>query len=291
MSEKASWKFEEGDEIVPGRFALKKLGGGKRYEAYLGWDDKLFSQVVIKVLRPDQAEEEKAVRDLEREANVIARLSHPMLVRSFDAMLGGERPHIVLEFFEGPTLRKLIKGYGPLQIEQVVPLATKLFGVLHYIASESLVHLDVKPGNIVMEAPPKLIDLSVARTLDVAAKLTKRVGTRAYMAPEQCKPGKHGTVGPPADVWGAGVTLYEAVTGQRAFPSSREDGDNYPQVSEDLPPFPKDTPGAVEEMIRACVDKDPARRPAAAEVAAGFEPLLGHIPERPRLRRARPRLR
>jgi eukaryotic-like serine/threonine-protein kinase len=294
VGEKAGWGFAEGDEIVPGRFALKKLGGGKRYEAYLAWDEKLFSQVVVKVLRPDRAQDESAVGDLGREADALERLKHPMLVRGFDAVLKGPRPHIVLEFFEGPTLRKLIKGYGPLQLEQVVPLAVKVCGALHYMASEEMVHLDVKPGNIVMEAPPKLIDLSVARTTEAAAKLRKRVGTRSYMSPEQCRAGEGGRIGPPSDVWGAGATLYEAITGTRAFPSTAENGtddDSYPQLTEDPPPFPARTPAAVAELVMSCLQKDPDRRPSAAEVARGFEPLLSEIPDQPRLRRGRPKLR
>lgn len=292
---KASWEFDDGDEIVPGRYALGRLGGGKRYEVYLAWDDKLFSQVVVKIVRPDQTGNDKSVRDLKREADTVDNLAHPMLVRSFGVSLNGERPHLVLEHIEGPTLRRLIKGYGPLPLEQLVPLAVQVCGALHYMSTESIVHLDVKPSNVVMSSPPKLIDLSVARTHDAARKLTQRVGTRSYMAPEQCEPGPD-RIGPWTDVWGAGVTFYEAVAGTRPFHADKEaDTEDraraFPQLVEGPPPFPKGTPAAIEELILACLDKDPSSRPEAAEVARGFEPLLGSIPERPRLRRGRPKLR
>ncbi|MDQ3987489.1 MAG: serine/threonine protein kinase [Actinomycetota bacterium] len=292
---KASWEFEEGDEIVPGRYALRRLGGGKRYEVYLAWDDKLFSQVVVKVVRPDQIGNDKSVQDLRREADTVGGLAHPMLVRSFGVSLQDDRPHLVLEHIEGPTLRRLIKGYGPLPLEQLVPLAVQVCGALHYMATESIVHLDVKPSNVVMSSPPKLIDLSVARTHDAAKKLTQRVGTRSYMAPEQCEPGPN-RIGTWTDVWGAGVTFYEAVTGTRAFHADKEaDTEDkaraFPQLVEDPPAFPKETPGPIAELILACLDKDPRSRPQAAEVARGFEPLLAAIPERPRLRRGRPKLR
>ena len=290
MSEKAGWGFDEGDEIQPGRYVLDKLGGGKRYEVYIAWDDKLFSQVVAKLVRPDQVEDPRALSDLTREFDTISGLSHPMLVRSFGLVADGRTPHLVLEHFEGPTLRRLVKGYGPLPLEQLVPLAIKVCGALHYMATESVVHLDVKPTNIVMEAPPKLIDLSVARPVDAARKLKKRVGTRKYMAPEQIDPGRMATIGPATDVWGAGVTLYEAAVGERPFSPPASD-DDFPQLDAEPNPPPKEIPPRAADLLVACLRKDPAERPSAAEVARGFEPLLEAIPERPRLRRTRPKLR
>ncbi|MDQ3956478.1 MAG: serine/threonine protein kinase [Actinomycetota bacterium] len=290
MSDKAGWSFSEGDEIVPGRYALEKLGGGKRYEAYLAWDEKLFSQVVIKIVRPDQTDDPRSAQDLHREASAVAHLSHPVIVRQFGVHLEGERPHLVLEHLEGPTLRKLIKNHGRLPLEQLVPLAVQVSGALHYMASEGFVHLDVKPSNIVMSAPPRLIDLSVARTLRAAATLNKRVGTRAYMSPEQVEFDKRGPIGPPADVWGLGVTLYEAATGARAFPAPKDRNVPLPQTTEAPPPWPKDTHPDVHEILGACLAKNAEDRPAVAEVARAFEPLLSGIPNRPRLRRRRPRM-
>ncbi|HUC06764.1 MAG TPA: hypothetical protein VMR96_01630, partial [Solirubrobacterales bacterium] len=102
MGEYASWGFEEGEEIAPGRAVLRTLGGGNRYEACLVWDDSLFALAVAKVLRPDQVEDEKALRDLGREVEVLESLSHPSLVRCFDAVLGGDHPHVLIEHLEGP---------------------------------------------------------------------------------------------------------------------------------------------------------------------------------------------
>src|ERR687896_432929 len=78
-----TWDFDEGDEIASGRTALQLLGGGHRYEAYLTWDDHLHSIVVAKLLRPHLADDEKALRDLAAEADLLARLDHPVLLRSF----------------------------------------------------------------------------------------------------------------------------------------------------------------------------------------------------------------
>ena len=111
----------------------------------------------------------------------------------------------MLEHLEGPTLDELLRRDGTLALEQLLPLALHVASALHYMAAEGVVHLDVKPSNVVMGAPPRLIDLSVARTLEQAAKLRSPIGTDAYMAPEQRAP--DGRLGPPTDVFGLAATL------------------------------------------------------------------------------------
>ena len=111
----------------------------------------------------------------------------------------------MLEHLEGPTLDELLRRDGTLALEQLLPLALHVASALHYMAAEGVVHLDVKPSNVVMGAPPRLIDLSVARTLAQAAKLRSPIGTDAYMAPEQRTP--DGRIGPPTDVFGLAATL------------------------------------------------------------------------------------
>ena len=95
VSDKQSWKFAEGHEIAPGRTALKALGGGNRYEVYLVWDDRLFSVMVAKVLRPDLVEEEYALRGLRREMEALEALAHPVLLRGFASHIEGPYPHAV----------------------------------------------------------------------------------------------------------------------------------------------------------------------------------------------------
>jgi eukaryotic-like serine/threonine-protein kinase len=108
----ATWEFAEGDEIAPGRTILRTLGGGSRYEVQLVWDDRLFAVMVAKVLRPDQVEDPVALRDLRKEAEALARLAHPVLVRGFGAVLDGPYPHVLIEHLEGPTLRARGGGGG-----------------------------------------------------------------------------------------------------------------------------------------------------------------------------------
>ncbi len=234
--EESRWELHQGDEIVPGRTAIKRLGGGLRYEAYLAWDDHLRSLVVIKVLRPGLVEDRRTLEGLRSEVEFLGRLNHPVVVRSFGADLDGPRPHVVLEHLEGPRLSSLRRKYGPLLPEQLVSLAIQLCAAIHYLAAENVIHLDVKPSNVIMGGPPRLIDLSVARTIDQCAQLRSPVGTDAYMAPEQARPENGVPIGPPADVWGVGVTLFEALLGERPF--SRGDRDSevpterFPQLVE-----------------------------------------------------------
>ncbi len=83
-----------------------------------------------------------------------------------------------------------------------------------------MVHLDVKPANIIMSGPPRLIDLSVAMSADDAAVLNRPIGTDGYMAPEQCDPRSFGPVTPAADVWGLGATLYRAAVAESPYPEA-----------------------------------------------------------------------
>ena len=264
--DRASWELGEGDRLVEGRTALRRLGGGSRYEAYLVWDELLLSMCVAKVLRPDQASEAKALKDLRREAEMLESLAHPVIVRGFDAVLDGPRPHLLIEHLEGPPLRRMIKRGGPAPLDQLLPLALHIASALHYMGEVGHVHLDVKPDNIIMGVPPRLIDLSIARTLDRAARSAGPLGTDAYMAPEQCGvPGWGEPIGAPSDVWGLGATLYHAASGRRPFP--RESGAG--QSADVTVPIPAAHGGA------RTAPHLPPKRPA--------RPRCGHASHRPGL--------
>jgi serine/threonine protein kinase len=285
--EKPSWGLEAGTEIAPGRSVLKPIGGGSAYEVFLVWDERLHAVMVAKVLRPDHAEDPGALRDLAREAAALDRLAHPVLVRGFDAVLDGPLPHVLIEHLEGPTLRRLVKRGGPLPPEQLLPLVMHVAAALHYMGEERMVHLDVKPANIIMGVPPRLIDLSVARTFERAARISGPVGTDPYMAPEQCDPDTcPGAIGPPADVWGIGATAWWALLGRAPFPrprDARESGDlllRFPQLERDPEPLPDGVSPAVAATLGRMLNKDPRRRPSAAETIEALAPVVAEMPQK-----------
>jgi eukaryotic-like serine/threonine-protein kinase len=294
VPEESRWDFSQGDQIAPGRSAIRRLGGGYRYEAYLGWDEQLYALVVIKVVRPGLVEDRHTLKGLAAEVEMLARLNHPVIVRGFGAEPDGPRPHVVLEHLEGPRLSSLIRKYGPLSQEQLVPLAVQVCSAIHYMRSVGVVHLDVKPSNIIMGAPPRLIDLSIARTSEECPEIRSPVGTDAYMAPEQCRQWESYPLGPPSDVWGLGVTLYNAVTGERPFskgdPDSAEPGVRWPQLVEEPATLSGRVPPTLAEPIMSCLARDPAARPAPADVAAALEQVLAKLP-RPQISKLKPRLR
>jgi serine/threonine protein kinase len=290
-----SWRFEEGTPIADGRRVLRRVGGGSRFEVYLAWDERLFALVVVKLLRPHLVGDGRALRELGREAELLARLAHPGLVRGFGAVRDGPHPHLVLERVEGPSLGRLVKRYGPLSLDQLLPLALQLTAVLQYLAASGVAHLDVKPGNVVMGVPPRLIDLSIARPLEDAAALHDPIGTDPYMAPEQCDPVRSPwRIGPAADVWALGATLHHAASGAVPFPRAKEarhDPDplvRFPQLALAAPPeLPGHLPEPFRALVHAMLGPRPAARPTAAAVAAALEPLVLEVPTRLRVSRRR----
>jgi serine/threonine protein kinase len=282
--ERPTWGLEEGDAIAPGRTVLRTLGGGRRCEVLLVWDDHRLAVLVAKLLRPGHASDPAALRELAREGEALARLAHPVLVRGFDVATGGRFPHLLIEHLEGPTLRELLDRGGALPLEQLLPLGLHVASALHYLAAEGVVHLDVKPDNVVMGAPPRLIDLSVATSVAAARRLRRPVGTDGYMAPEQCDDA-HGPIGPPADVFGLAATLYHAVSGVRPF--ARDGGRRFPQLECEPAPLPRRVPRPLAALLRQALARRAAARPTAAEFAAGLEPLVAGLQRRMVLGRRR----
>jgi eukaryotic-like serine/threonine-protein kinase len=272
------------DEIAPGLRLLRLLGGGLRYQAYIAHSEHLRALVVVKVVRDELVDDPGVLAGLRGEARMLERLAHPMLLRGFGAVLDGPRPHLVLELIEGPRLSTLIRRHG-VDLEQLLPLALNLCSVLHYLAREDVVHLDVKPRNIIMGAEPRLIDLSIARGMDELGALRTPAGTDAYMAPEQCDVERFGELGPPADVWGLGVTLYEAISRRRPFAAG---SDRFPQLRESPLPLDRRVPPPLAAAVMSCLEFRPADRPTAGELGDALEPLVGALPA-PRIGRFRPR--
>ena len=280
--ERDTWGFVEGDPITADLTAMRLLGGGEAYDAYLAFDEITYGPVVVKVVRPGQVVDERTLRGLRREVATLDRVNHPAVVRALRSELSGDRPHVVLEHLDGPRLSSLVRRYGPLQEQQYLPLAIEVASALHYLHRIGHVHLDVKPSNVIMGAPARLIDLSVARTVEEAARLDHPIGTDPYMAPEQCDPPGSGNPGPASDVWGLGATLFEAVAGYKPFDRAGLDAvtvaERFPQVVDTPYDLPDRVPSDVAKVVHACLEPQPANRPLPHEVAEGLQPALERAP-------------
>jgi eukaryotic-like serine/threonine-protein kinase len=277
-----SWNLAEGDQLTPELTAMRVLGGGSSYEAYLAFDDVTYSPVVVKVIRPGRVHDESSLRGLRHEVEALAAVNHPVVVRCLRHELQGERPHVVLEHLDGPRLSSLIRRHGPLQEQQYLPLAIDIASALHYLRHIDYVHLDIKPSNVIMGAPARLIDLSVARPATRAAELTYYIGSDFYMSPEQCAPQRVGRPGVESDVWGLGATLFEAVAGYRPFddgdPHSEDPTVRFPQLLEPPYELPDRVPGEVAKVVYGALEADPADRPLPHEIATALEPVLARQP-------------
>ena len=280
---KESWGLDQGAAITTELTAMRLLGGGSSYEAYLAFDEITYAPVVVKVLRPNRVDDESSLRGLRREVQALDRVNHPVVVRGLRHALEGERPHVVLEHIEGPRLSTLIRRYGPLQQQQYLPLALDIASALHYLRYVDVVHLDIKPSNIIMGAPARLIDLSVARSGPAAAELTVPIGTDAYMAPEQTEPPDTGTPGFAGDVWGLGATLFEAVAGYRPFDDGDRDATEvearFPQVASEPYELPAGVPEEVAKVVFASLQPNPADRPEPHVISEALQPVLERQPK------------
>ena len=280
---KETWDFDQGATITTELTAMRLLGGGSSYEAYLAFDEITYAPVVVKVLRPDRVSDESSLRGLRREVAALDRVNHPVVVRGLRHELEGERPHVVLEHIDGPRLSTLIRRYGPLQQQQYLPLAIDIASALHYLRYVDVVHLDIKPSNVIMGAPARLIDLSVARSGVAAAELTVPIGTDAYMAPEQTEPPDTGTPGFASDVWGLGATLFEAVAGYRPFDDGDRDATElearFLQVASEPYELPAGVPEEVAKVVFASLQPNPADRPEPHAISEALQPVLERQPK------------
>ncbi len=278
-----SWNLRKGDAITPELTAMRLLGGGSAYEAFLAFDEITYGPVVVKVLRPQLVDDTDAVHDLEREARALDIANHPAVVRGLRHDADAERPHLVLEHVEGPRLSKLIRRHGRLSEQQYLPLALDVASALHFFKYADVCHLDIKPSNIIMGSPARLIDLSVARNSASAAAITGVVGTDAYLAPEQADPGaRYGVPGYASDVWGLGAALFHAITGERPFRLGDRDAatpaERHPQVDERAPELPAGVPDEVRKVVAATLEPWPADRPLPHEIVHALEPVVGALP-------------
>lgn len=272
------WALRHGQEIDETLVVIDELGLGSRYETYRAWDRLLFCEVAVKVIRPHRVSEDRALSGFEREVAIGLRCSHPNLVRILRWSAQPPRPYLVMEYVRAATLGDHLAEVGPVSVPEIALLGIRMASALHHLHATQVLHLDLKPHNVTMGDPPKLLDLSLARTMSGSLTLRHAVGTSAYMAPEQCD---HGGLTPQTDLFGLGTTLYEGVSAMLPFPegddASEDRAERYPQLEFDAPPLEEvaSVPAALSQVVMSCLRRDAARRPrSAVDVAVGLHAVL-----------------
>ena len=203
---------------------IERLSRGHAYDVYDAWSHERGCRCVVRTLRPDRRRDRGARADLLREGRLLERLAHPHLVRAYETR--SRPPMVVLETLGGATLAALLE-HGPLDRADLVQLALQLGSAVRYLHRNGVLHLDLKPDNLIAEAGRlKVIDLSIAQPPGPIAAGT---GTRRWMAPEQVR---GGTVTAAADVWGIGRVLAAAGGGDLVTGCLREEPEARPSVDE-----------------------------------------------------------
>jgi eukaryotic-like serine/threonine-protein kinase len=260
---------------------LDRLHRSNGFDVYDAWSVERHSRVVIKTPRPDRLDDHVLLRRLEREGRLLYGLTHPHIVRGYD-LLPAPVPAIVTETLRGETLSHLVRDANGLSPADTAVLGLQLSSAVGYLHEQEYLHLDLKPSNIVVDAGRAiLIDLSIARKPGPA---TPGLGTWSYLAPEQAV-GRR--LGPEADVWGIGAVLFAALTARAPFEDSEADESEdsidedkpeaYPQLTERAPLVGtfRDLPASLAEVVDACLEPDPWRRPSVEELAAALETVPG----------------
>jgi serine/threonine protein kinase len=254
-----------GELLAPAYRVVAHLRRGNHLDVYDLWSEERGCRVVGKALRPD-CDDARVTRRLLREGRLLARLSHPHLVRAYETVRE-PRPVVILETLPGETLAHLIdRRQNRLPVGDVAHLGLHLCSAVGYLHRHGILHLDLKSSNIVAShGIAKVLDLSVARR---PGRTRGGVGTAGYMAPEQAH---GGLLGPPTDVWGIGAVLYEATTGEPPV-AAEETPTGGRQL--DRPPDPvrrhRRLPPPFAALIDACLRPEPAARPTVDELAAGL---------------------
>lgn len=262
--------------VEPGAFltrryrVIRHLARGKALDAYDVWSLERHALCVAKAPRPDRADDAGTRRRLRREGRLLLRVSHPHVVRAYE-LVERPQPVLVLESLTGATLGYLLDSRSrPFPTTDLLYLGLQLCSAVRYLHGLDVLHLDLKPSNVISEnGLVKVIDLSVARP---PGRARSGIGTRQYMSPEQAR---GGVLGPEADVWGIGAVLYAAATGRRPF-YGLDDQTQYPQLDERAAPVSthRRLPSPLARVVDACLEPDPEARPPAERLFDDLEQIL-----------------
>jgi tetratricopeptide (TPR) repeat protein/tRNA A-37 threonylcarbamoyl transferase component Bud32 len=264
-------------EIIPGSQyrVLAKLGSGGMGTVYSALHVALEKKVALKVLRSDVGNAQAAVDRLRDEARAASRIGSPYIcdVTDFGQIPDG-RVFFVMEYLDGPSLGRVLRTDGALPPERALPIFRQIAKALQAAHEKGIVHLDMKPDNVVLLTRGrrsnlvKLVDFGVARLLGDTARDQQVAGTPEYLAPERFLGAAYDHR---ADIYALGVLAYETLTGKVPFRAPSYLGTLTKHVEEAPPPLERrvgnhEIPEELAAVVMQLLEKDPASRPASMAV-------------------------
>ncbi|WP_433478337.1 Stk1 family PASTA domain-containing Ser/Thr kinase [Spirillospora sp. CA-142024] len=270
--------------VLDGRYRIEsRIARGGMATVYVARDIRLDRIIAIKVMHAGLASDEDFVARFIGEAKAAAALSHPNVVAVYDQRTDGEHTFLVMEYVPGRTLRDALNSLGRLGPRAALDIMLPVLAALGAAHRAGLVHRDVKPENVLIteDGQVKVADFGLARA-ETASKMTKTgmiIGTVGYLAPEQVLSGNADVR---ADVYAAGIMLFELITGHLPHQGDTPLAVAYKHVNESVPPPSSVVPGLppeVDALVTDATSHDPARRPLDAnQYHAEVAEVFGGLP-------------
>jgi beta-lactam-binding protein with PASTA domain len=251
--------------FVDGRYQIvSRIARGGMATVYEAIDTRLDRTVALKMMSPALAEDPGFVTRFRREARAAAQLSHPHVVAVFDQGEAAGLPYLAMEYVPGRTLRDVLRDYGALTPEQALTILDPVLEALAAAHDAGFVHRDIKPENILIsdDGRVKVTDFGLARAVSNTTTATQGmiIGTVAYLSPEHVE---KGDADARSDVYGAGICLFEMVTGQVPFAAESAITVAYQHVNADVPApssIRPTIPPDVDALVATATRRDPDLR-------------------------------
>ncbi|MGA5817391.1 serine/threonine protein kinase [Kitasatospora sp. NPDC094028] len=290
---------------------IERLGRGGMGEVWRAHDSVLAREVAVKILNAELFENAAAIESFRREAQLVAAIDHPGVVKVHDYGESGDGSgdgtgdgtgeggggggsgegggggtgdrcaYIVMDLIDGRPLNQVLEADGRMPPERALGMVAAALDALHAAHQRSIVHRDVKPSNLMVRRSDDAVvvtDFGIALAI-AGTKATKRsgvIGTAAYMSPEQAV---NGRIGPASDLYSIGVVCYELLVGTLPFVGDGPVQVAIKHVHEPVPELPRTVPAAVRELVARALSKAPEDRYAsAAEMAAAARAAVGLPP-------------
>lgn len=257
--------------VVDGRYRIDaRLARGGMATVYEALDLRLDRVVALKVMHASLADDANFVSRFQREAKSAARLSDPHVVAVYDQGEDGDLVYLAMEYVPGRTVRDVLREHGRLSPEQALTILDPVLQALEAAHRAGFVHRDIKPENVLLtdDGRVKVADFGLARAISAATSSAATqgllIGTVAYLSPEQVE---RGVADARSDVYGAGILLYEMVTGTVPFAGETPLSVAYQHVNAAVPAPSSIRPGiapAIDALVARSTARDPDDRYADA---------------------------